>query len=156
MMARPKAAEVPSWKREAVGELIRLIEGYPVIGVLDIADLPASQFQQMRQKLRGQAEIIVSKNTLVLIAIKEAMKSKDPKLSELASFLKGQTGIIFTKMNPFKLSKLLRDNKISAFAKPGTKSPRDIVIPAGETDFAPGPVVGELQKVGIKARIQAG
>lgn len=32
----------------------------------------------------------------------------------------------------------------------------DIVIPAGETGFAPGPVVGELQRVGIKARIQAG
>ena len=156
MMAKPKAAEVPSWKQEAVVELIRLIESYPVVGVLDISDLPASQFQQMRQKLRGQAEIIVSKNTLVSIAINGATKAKDPKLSELASYLKGQTGIIFTKMNPFKLSKLLRDNKIAAPAKPGSKSPKDVNIPAGETDFAPGPIVGELQRVGIKARIQAG
>jgi len=156
MITKPNAKQVPSWKQDAVVALIKLIKSYPVIGVLDISDLPASQFQQMRQKLKGEAEIVVSKNTLVSIAIGEAAKLKDQKFSELDAFLKGQTGIIFTKMNPFKLSKFLRDNKISAPAKPGSKSPRDVVIHAGETDFAPGPVVGELQRVGIKARIQAG
>ncbi|MGC8817052.1 MAG: 50S ribosomal protein L10 [Candidatus Hadarchaeum sp.] len=147
--------EIPAWKQEVVAEIKRLIEKYPVIGVLDISDLPASQFQQMRHKLLGQAEIVVAKNTLVCRALEET-KAKNPKLVELASFLRGQTGVIFTQMNPFKLSKLLRESKISAPAKPGSKSMKDVVIPAGETDFAPGPVVGELQRVGIKARIQAG
>jgi large subunit ribosomal protein L10 len=153
---RSRKAEIPSWKQEVVAELIKLMESYPVIGILDISDLPASQFQQMRQKLRGQAEIVVAKNTLVSIAIREVSRKKDPKLAELASFLRGQTGVIFTRMNPFKLSRLLRESKISAPAKPGAKAMKDVVIPAGETDFAPGPVVGELQRVGIKARIQAG
>jgi large subunit ribosomal protein L10 len=45
---------------------------------------------------------------------------------------------------------------VNAPARPGSKSARDIVIPAGETDLPPGPVVGELQRVGLKARIQAG
>ncbi|MEM3421369.1 MAG: 50S ribosomal protein L10 [Candidatus Hadarchaeum sp.] len=153
---RERKTEIPAWKQEVVAELKKLIERYPVIGVLDIADLPASQFQQMRQRLKGQAEIVVAKNTLVSLAVREMSKTKDPKLSELTSFLRGQTGVIFTEMNPFKLSKLLRDSKISAPAKPGAKAMKDVVIPAGETDFSPGPVVGELQRVGIKARIQAG
>ncbi|MEM4187583.1 MAG: 50S ribosomal protein L10 [Candidatus Hadarchaeum sp.] len=153
---RERKAEIPAWKQEVVAELKKLIERYPVIGVLDIADLPASQFQQMRHRLKGQAEIVVAKNTLVSLAVREMSKTKDPKLSELTSFLRGQTGVIFTEMNPFKLSKLLRDSKISAPAKPGAKAMKDVVIPAGETDFSPGPVVGELQRVGIKARIQAG
>ncbi|MGQ9787911.1 MAG: 50S ribosomal protein L10 [Candidatus Hadarchaeaceae archaeon] len=148
--------KISSWKREVVTGLKRLIEEYPVIGVLDISDLPASQFQQMRQKLRGLAEIVVAKNTLASMALSESSKTKNPKLAELVSFLYGQTGLIFTTIDPFKLSKLLRDSKISAPAKPGAKSMKDVVIPAGETDFAPGPVVGELQRVGIKARIQAG
>lgn len=148
--------EIPAWKQEVVAGLKKLVEEYPVIGVLDISDLPASQFQQMRQKLRGQAEIVVAKNTLASMAISEVSKTKNPKLAELVSFLRGQTGLIFTRIDPFKLSKLLRESKISAPAKPGAKSMRDVVIPAGETDFAPGPVVGELQRVGIKARIQAG
>ncbi len=156
MIATIKSENVRPWKSEVVDELMKLIEHYPIVGVLDISDLPAAQFQQIRQNLRGKAEIVVSKNTLVSIAIKESAKLKDKKIEELLLSLKGQTGIIFTEMDPFKLSKFLRDNKINAPAKPGSISPKDILIPAGETDFAPGPVVAELQRIGIKARIQGG
>jgi large subunit ribosomal protein L10 len=156
MMAGTKAEQVPPWKQEVIDELIGLFNTYYVVGVLDISELPALQFQQIRQKLRGEAEIVVSKNTLMLLAIQRAAGERDSKLGELAEFLHGQSALVFSKMNPFRLSKFLRDNKISAPAKPGSKSTKDIVIPAGETDFAPGPVVGELQRVGIKARIQAG
>jgi large subunit ribosomal protein L10 len=45
---------------------------------------------------------------------------------------------------------------MSAPVKAGMTSPRDITIPAGDTGFPPGPIVGELQRVGVKARIQAG
>lgn len=154
-MVTTKAEQVAPWKQGVVDELLELLGHYPVVGILDISELPALQFQQVRQKLRGEAEIIVSKNTLMLLALKRVAE-KDPKLSELANFLIGQSALIFSKMNPFKLSKFLRDNRISAPAKPGSKSLSDIIIPAGETDFAPGPVVAELQRVGIKARIQAG
>lgn len=155
MTAVAKAKRVVPWKQEVVDELFAFFERFPVVGVLDISELPAPQFQQIRRKLRGEAEIVVSKNTLMLLAMRRASE-RDQKLSRLTEFLSGQSALIFSKMNPFKLSKFLRDNKISAPAKPGSKSPREIVIPAGETDFAPGPVVGELQRVGIKARIQAG
>ncbi len=150
-----KAERIAPWKQEVVGELSELLEKHPVVGVLDISELPAQQFQQIRQKLRGQAEIVVSKNTLLRLSLDKAA-GKDEKFRELAGFLGGQSALIFSKMNPFKLGKFLRDNKIGAPAKPGSKSIKDVTIPAGETEFAPGPVVGELQRVGIKARIQAG
>ena len=151
-----KAERVAPWKQEVVGELVEKLEHYPVVGVLDIADLPAAQFQQMRRKLREQAEIIVSKNTLLKLSIEQAAERKDPKLEELIDHLSGPTALIFAHLNSFKLNSILRKSKINAPAKPGSCSPRDIVIPAGETDFAPGPVVGDLQRVGVKARIQAG
>ncbi len=156
MAAIAKAEEIPPWKLEVVSELIEMLERYPVIGILDITDLPAAQFQQMRQKLRGQAEIRVAKNTLLTIALEQVAEKKDPKLKELPTYLRGQSALIFTQMNPFRLTKILESSKMSAPAKPGVKSPKDVSIPAGETDFAPGPVVGELQRAGIKARIQAG
>jgi len=151
-----KAVEITPWKQEVVSEVAEMLERYPVVGVLDITDLPAAQFQKMRQRLRGQAEIRVVKNTLIEIALEQVAQKKDPKLKELASHLLGQSAVIFTHMNPFRLSKILDASKIGAPAKPGVKAQKDIVIPAGETDFAPGPVVGELQRAGIKARIQAG
>ena len=151
-----KAERVAPWKQEVVGELLEKLERYTMVGVLDIADLPAAQFQQMRRKLREQAEIIVSKNTLLKLSLRQAAERKDPKLEELIEHLSGPTALILAHMNPFKLNRILRESKINAPAKPGSCSPRDIVIPAGETGFAPGPMVGDLQRVGIKARIQAG
>jgi len=148
--------EVAPWKREVVEELVGMFDRYSVVGVLDIADLPAAQFQQMRRQLRGQAEIVVSKNTLLRLSIERAAGRKDSKLRELLNYLQGQSALIFAQVNPFKLSKALQASRTSAPAKAGMRAPRDITIPAGETDFAPGPIVGELQRIGVKARIQAG
>jgi len=147
------AKAIAGWKREAVSELQEALTRYPVVGVLDISGLPAAQFQRMRRALAGQAEIRVTKKTLLSLALKGA---GEPKLAELAGYLEGQPALILTGMSPFKLCRILEASKTSAAAKPGARVPRDIVIPAGETDLAPGPVVGELQRVGVKARIMAG
>lgn len=154
-MVTTKAKSIAPWKHDAVGEISGLLERYTVVGVLDISELPASQFQQIRRKLRGEAAIVVSKNTLMFLAMGQAA-GRNPKLKDLAGFLVGQSALILSNMNPFKLNRFLRESRISAPAKPGSKSLRDIIIPAGDTDFSPGPVVAELQRVGIKARIQAG
>ena len=145
-----------TWKREVVSELVGKLESYPVVGVLDISDMPAPQFQHMRQKLRDQAEIIVSKNTLLKISIELAAERTAPGLKGLVEHFRGPAALILARVNPLKLNKILRESRVSAPAKPGSRSPTDILIPAGETEFAPGPMVGELQRVGIKARIQAG
>lgn len=143
------------WKRELVDELVEKLETYPVVGILDVSDVPARQFQQMRQQLEGKAEIKVARRILFGIAIERTIE-KNPELREFVKYLRGQVALIFTRMNPFKLWKFLDENKASAPAKPGRPVPKDITIPAGETDFPPGPIIGELQRAGLKARIQAG
>ncbi|MBE6493413.1 MAG: 50S ribosomal protein L10, partial [Methanosphaera stadtmanae] len=62
----------------------------------------------------------------------------------------------FTEMNPFKLFKILEDSKTEAPAKAGSIAPADIVVPAGDTSFPPGPILGELQQAGIPAKIDKG
>jgi large subunit ribosomal protein L10 len=59
-------------------------------------------------------------------------------------------------MNPFKLFKILEDSKTEAPAKAGAIAPADIVVPAGDTSFPPGPILGELQQAGIPAKIDKG
>ena len=152
-MPKPPGSER---KRGIVEELVEKLNRYPVVGVLDIAGAPAAQFQRVRQKLRDQGEIVVSKNTLIELSLQKAAERRDPKLRDLAAYLEGQSALVFTRMNPFKLNKLLRENVVNAPAKPGSTSSTDLVIQAGETEFPPGPIVSELQRVGIKARIQAG
>ena len=44
----------------------------------------------------------------------------------------------------------LEKSKSNAPAKPGQTAPSDLVLPAGETPFTPGPMIGELGQLGIK------
>jgi large subunit ribosomal protein L10 len=59
-------------------------------------------------------------------------------------------------MNPFKLFKILEKSKTQAPAKAGNIASLDIVVPKGDTAFKPGPMLGELQKIGIQAKIDKG
>ncbi len=55
-----------------------------------------------------------------------------------------------------KLMKTLQKNKSSAPIKTGQEAPEDIIVPAGPTGFAPGPIIGQLGQYKIKAGIDAG
>ena len=70
--------------------------------------------------------------------------------------VEGQTALVFTNLNPFKLFKLLENSKTPAPAKAGEKAPRDIIVEKGPTSFRPGPIVGDLQNAGIPAAIEKG
>lgn len=148
-------AHVAPWKKEEVQELVALIEANPVIAVVNVQGIPAAQMARMRKSLRDDATIKVSKNTLLTLALKEAGK-KTAGLEKLAGKIDGQTALIATKMNPFRLYKRLEQSKSKAPARGGEVAPEDIKVYKGETPFKPGPIVGELQKAGIPAKIDQG
>jgi large subunit ribosomal protein L10 len=148
-------AHVAQWKYKEVEELSSLLKQYPVIGIAEIGSIPAPQMQSMRQNLRENMVIRSSKNTLILRAIDTA--GTDVKgLSDLKEIIDGQSAIVATKINPFKLQARMKKTKTMAPAKGGEIAPEDIQVKAGDTPFKPGPIVGDLQKVGIPAAIQGG
>ncbi|MCD6373718.1 MAG: 50S ribosomal protein L10 [Thermococcus sp.] len=150
-------AHVAEWKKKEVEELAEIIKSYPVIALVDVAGVPAYPLSKMREKLRGKALLRVSRNTLIELAIKKAAQELgQPELEKLIDHIQGGAGILATEMNPFKLYKFLEESKTPAPAKPGAVVPRDVVIPAGPTSLAPGPLVGEMQALGIPARIDKG
>jgi large subunit ribosomal protein L10 len=143
------------WKIKEVEDLAKKLSESPVIAVAGIKGLPSKQFQQIRKKLHDDMNIWVTKLRLARMAIGKA-KGKRKDLEKLEESLEGPTAFIFSKDNPFKLNKLLDENRSKAPAKPGDAAPHDIVVPAGDTPFKPGPIIGELQGVGIKAKIRGG
>ncbi|HUR60897.1 MAG TPA: 50S ribosomal protein L10 [Candidatus Thermoplasmatota archaeon] len=148
-------AHVAPWKKEEVARLAKIILDNPVVAVAEVSGIPGPQMQSMRTSLRGNVHVIGSKNRLLSIAIQEAAKSR-PGLEALADKLHGQSVILATKQNPFKLFKSLKAGASMAPLKGGQVSPQDVFIAKGPTPFGPGPIVGELQKVGIPAKIEAG
>lgn len=146
---------VPAWKLKEVKKLSNLLETSPVIGVVDIEGIPALQMQQMRAKLRGTMNLTVSRNTLIEKALENASEDREG-IEEIKEHLSGQTALISTNLNPFKLYKRMEDTKTKAPASGGETAPEDIKVEKGDTPFKPGPIVGDLQKVGIPASIQGG
>ena len=109
----------------------------------------------MRKSLNGKAVIRMSKKNLIDLAFEDCNADKN-NIVDLSEHMDGQVAIIATEMNPFKLYKILEDSKTSAPAKPGSIANDDIIVPEGDTGFEPGPFLGELQQVGIPAKIDKG
>jgi large subunit ribosomal protein L10 len=146
---------VAGWKYDEVEKLKKLILEYPVIGVADIAGIPARQLQKMRSLLRGEVLIKMSRKSLMQHAIEKASK-EEKTIKELAAHVDGQAVFIFSRMDPFKLTKILKKNRAKAPIKPNSIAPGDVMVPKGETPFPPGPLLGELQQAGIPTTIQGG
>lgn len=144
---------VASWKKEEVESLKELIESHDVVGMANLSDIPAPQLQKMRRSLKDSAVVKMSRKTLMSLALSESTKEN---IADLGEHMEGQPAMIFTDMNPFKLYKILEASKTEAPAKAGSVAPADIVVPKGDTAFKPGPILGELQKVGIPAKIDKG
>lgn len=148
-------AHVAKWKMKRVEELTDVLLKNPVIGIVDIEGIPASQLQQIRKSLPLGSKFIVTRNTLLKLAFEKASKEKK-NLGKLTASLDGQRGIILADINPFRLFRAMEATKIKAPAKGGEMAPDDIEIEEGDTPFKPGPIVGELQKAGFPAAIERG
>lgn len=146
-------AHVAEWKKEEVEDIKELISSHDVVAMANLADIPAPQLQKMRRNLKDTTTIKMSRKTLMSLALGESEKDN---IEALGDYMEGQPALIFTNMNPFKLYKILEDSKTAAPAKAGSIAPSDIVVPKGDTAFNPGPILGELQKVGIPAKIEKG
>ena len=95
----------------------------------------------------------VLKNTLMKIALEELQKSE---LKELEGYLEGSNVYLFSNINPFKLAMMLEHGKVKTTAKSGDIAAMDVVVPAGNTGQPPGPVISQLNAVGLPTRIESG
>ncbi|MBR9700647.1 50S ribosomal protein L10 [Candidatus Woesearchaeota archaeon] len=147
---KPHVSEV---KEATVKQLVKQLDEAPIIGILNMESLPAKNLARMRKSLRDKVEIVMAKRRLIKIALG---KSKKQGIDQLDPYLTGMPALLFTKDNPFTLFKIIKKNQSPAPIKAGQEAPKDLVIPAGPTQFPPGPIIGELGGMGIKAGIQDG
>jgi large subunit ribosomal protein L10 len=154
-MKEEHKAKIANWKKTRVEEFVELLNEYPIIGAVNLENVPAKQMQNMRDTLRDTAVIKMTKRNLIKIAI-EKVKDKKIGIEKIEENLKGMPALLFTKKNPFSLYKTLEKNKSSMPAKAGQIAPKDIIVPAGATNFSPGPIIGELGAFKIKTTIENG
>jgi large subunit ribosomal protein L10 len=140
-------------KLRAVEQLKQKIERYSVVGMLDLHKLPSKQLQDIQKKMRGQAEFVVVKKSVMQHAIDGAKKDK---IADLKGKIPQQPGLVFTDMDPFKFYVTVDKMKAPTFAKEGDVAEEEVFIPAGPTQLMAGPVISEFAKVKIPAGVEDG
>jgi large subunit ribosomal protein L10 len=141
-------------KTKLVADLTKLVKEYSIVGIVNMQSLPARQLQNMRAMLGSKdVKIFMARKKLLQLVLDN---SGLDNIQELKAKIKGMPALILSKDNPFVLYSIIQKNKSSAPAKAGQEAPKDIVVAAGPTSFAPGPIISELAAVGIKTKVDGG
>jgi len=144
---------IPEYKLKAVKNISDKIQNSKTVLIASIKGLPSSQFHSIKKKLRGKAEIKISKKSIVIRAIDSIDKGS---VKNLKKEIKADIALFFSDMDAFELSALLSENKSSTKAKVGDIAPENIKIEPGPTDLMPGPAISELGSVGLKVAVEDG
>jgi large subunit ribosomal protein L10 len=149
-MPSQQVLEEKTGEVEAIKDLLK---EYKSIGIASLQKVRATQLQELKKNLAGKVYMKVLKNTLTKLAI-ENMERDD--LKKLEEYLEGSNLLLFTNLNPFKLALLLERGKVKTTAKSGDTAAMDVVIPTGNTGQPPGPIISQLNAVGLPTRIESG
>ncbi|MEK6895896.1 MAG: 50S ribosomal protein L10 [Nanoarchaeota archaeon] len=151
-MSAHKHAPAPE-KVAHVKAVAARMKKYRTILIASCRSLPSKQFNDIRKKLRGHADVTMMKKTAAVRAIEA---TGNVSLKEIEKHLTADIAFFFSDMEPFELSALLSENQIPSKARAGDIAPENIEIQPGPTDLVPGPAISELSGVGLKVAVKEG
>ena len=140
-------------KSTEVEAIVDILKEHKSIGIASLKKVRASQLQELKKSMAGKVYLRVLKNTLMRLAIEEINQAD---LKKLEVYLDGSNVYFFSDLNPFKLALLLERGKVKTTAKSGDIAAMDVIVPAGNTAQPPGPIISQLNSVGLPTRIESG
>lgn len=125
-----------TWKANYFVRIGKLLEEFPRIFIVGADNVRSKQMQEIRVSLRGIAEILMGKNTMMCKAIR-AHIGNNPHLEKLLPHIKGNVGLVFSKEDPTLVRDKILENKVAAPARAGAIAPCDVFVEAQNTGMGP-------------------
>jgi len=125
-----------TWKSNYFLRIEQLFEKYTRLFIVHADNVGSKQMQETRMALRGKAEILMGKNTMMRKAIRGQIP-KNPNLEKLLPQVVGNIGFVFTSEELTDIRDVLLSNKKEAPAKAGAIAPLDVFVPPGNTGQGP-------------------
>nr|CCA22079.1 60S acidic ribosomal protein P0 putative [Albugo laibachii Nc14] len=143
-------------KQEYFVRLESLLETFTKIFLVSVDNVRSKQMQQIRQSLRGRAEILMGKNTLMRKVFGNFLrKNPNHPLEMVVPLIRGNIGFVFTNDDLNDIRSVLESNRVPAPARVGAVAPADVVVPPGSTGCDPGQT-SFFQALQIATKIQKG
>ncbi|CDJ39239.1 60S acidic ribosomal protein P0, partial [Eimeria tenella] len=149
-MGKERAAK----RREYFPRLLQLLLEHPRVLVVSADHVGSKQLAGIRVALRGQATVLMGKNTKIRTALRQQLQQQ-PQLQALLPLVRLNVGFIFCRADPAAVRAVVQQHKVPAPAKQGVTAPTDVFIPAGPTGMDPGST-GFFQALGISTKIVKG
>lgn len=126
-------------KAQYFEEFKNLLNTYAKCFIVEIDNVGSKQLQDTRKTLRGKAEVLMGKNTMMRKCIKEYC-DENPESSaiKLVDECRGNVGFVFTNGDLGAIKEVLEANTRPAPAKVGSVAPADVIVPKGPTGCDPG------------------
>jgi large subunit ribosomal protein LP0 len=124
------------WKRNYFEKAEHLLTTYPRLFIVDADNVSSKQFQDIRRGLRGQAEILMGKNTMMKKVIR-GMLGANPELEKLLPHVKANVGFVLTDGDLKEIRDLVMGYKVQAPARAGAMSDVDVIVPPQNTGLGP-------------------
>jgi len=116
-----------------------MLETYTKVFVVQVDNVGSRQMMLTRKQMRGTAEILMGKNTLMRKVFSSFLaKNPDHPFTSLVPKVAGNVGFVFTNADLPKVRDMILFNKIPAPARIGSIAPVDVIVPAGATGCDPG------------------
>ncbi|KAI0176287.1 60S acidic ribosomal protein P0 [Hypoxylon sp. FL1284] len=141
-------------KAEYFPKLKSLLEDYRSVFLVTVDNVSSQQMHEIRQALRGEAVVLMGKNTMVRRALKTFIPDT-PEYERLLPHVRGNIGFIFTNGDLKAIRDKILANKVAAPARAGAVAPADVWIPAGNTGMEPGKT-SFFQALGVPTKIARG
>ncbi|KAJ5861194.1 uncharacterized protein N7529_008504 [Penicillium soppii] len=135
-------------------KLKHLLDTHSSIFIVGIDNVSSQQMHEIRIALRGEATVLMGKNTMVRRALK-GFVAENPEYEKLQPFVKGNIGFIFTNGDLKEIKEKILANRVAAPAKAGAFATVDVWIPAGNTGMEPGKTAF-FQALGVPTKIARG
>jgi len=141
-------------KQQYFEKLKNYLDKYQKIVVVGADNVGSNQMQKIRQSLRGNAEILMGKNTMVRKVLREYIES-NPKVEPIVALVKNNVGFVFTNGDLSLIEQKLLAHRVGAPAKAGSIAPNDVIVPKGPTGMEP-TQTAFLQALNIASKINKG
>ena len=128
-------------KKEYFERMKSLLTEFNKVFIVHIDNVGSKQIQETRIALRGKAEILMGKNTMMRKVIREFC-DEHPDMAhsviKLEECCRGNVGFVFCSGSLGEVREVIESNTRPAPAKVGAVAPSKVVVPAGPTGCDPG------------------
>jgi len=143
-------------KAEYFEHMKECMSTYSKLFIVEIDNVGSMQLQQTRMALRGTAEVLMGKNTMMRRCIRDYVEENpDSPMGQLEACCRGNIGMVFTNGDLGEVRGILESNVRPAPAKVGAIAPIDVIVPKGPTGCDPGQTAF-FQTLQIQTKIARG